>query len=126
MALEVWKDPEQLGGFILCVLTIPMCCVATALRFMASKKTTGRANLESWLAMAALVFFLVYTLMFLYRSSRPSPLSDPACLVRLSLFLTCVFIPVLTVLNGRGLPELMMGPPETIVHVLKVRLFALV
>lgn len=80
MALEVWKDPEQLGGFILCVVTIPICCLATGLRFAASKKTTGSANLESWLSLAALVFFLVYTLMFLYRSSRLS--FYPACLVR--------------------------------------------
>ncbi|KAJ0115789.1 hypothetical protein J7T55_010612 [Diaporthe amygdali] len=93
MALEVWKDSQQLGGFILCVVTIPMCCLATGLRFAASKKTTGKVNLESWLALASLVFFLVYTLMFLY---------------------------LLTVLNGQSLTELAMGPPETIVHVLKV------
>lgn len=70
MALEVWKDPQQLGGFILCVVTIPICCVATGLRFAASKKTTGKANIESWLALAALIFFLVYTSMFLYRASH--------------------------------------------------------
>lgn len=47
-----------------------MCCLATGLRFAASKKTTGKVNLESWLALASLVFFLVYTLMFLYRESH--------------------------------------------------------
>lgn len=70
MTLEVWKSSEQLGGFILCVVTIPMCCLATGARFTAQKKTTtGRENLENWLALASLVFFLVYTLMFLYRTS---------------------------------------------------------
>lgn len=70
MAIEVWKDSEQLGAFILCVISIPMCCVATGLRFAAPKKKAGKESLENWLALASLVFFLVYTLMFLYRSSR--------------------------------------------------------
>jgi len=70
MAIEVWKDSEQLGALILCVVTIPMSCVATGLHFTAPKKTAGRENLEKLLALASLVFFLVYMLMFLYRPSH--------------------------------------------------------
>jgi hypothetical protein len=70
MTLEVQKDPQQLGAFILCVVTVPLCIGATVLRFFSSMKTTGVIGTESWLALVALVFFLVYTLMFLYRKPR--------------------------------------------------------
>lgn len=93
MALQVWRDPQQLGGFILCVVSIPMCILATVLRFVANRKTSRSIGVETWLAFVALIFFLVYTSMFLY---------------------------LLTVMNGASLLELEMGPPAMIVHILKV------
>lgn len=69
MTLEVWKDSQQLGGFVLCVVTVPLCIVTVALRFAANIKSTGKIGMETWFAFVSLIFFLVYTLMFLYRKS---------------------------------------------------------
>ena len=75
MTLDVWRDSQQSAGFIICVLTLPICTIATALRFVATAKSKREYGVENWFALIALVFFLVYTSIFLYRKS--SRLSAP-------------------------------------------------
>lgn len=78
MALQVWKSSQQGGGFVLCVVTIPLCLAATALRFWASARTSRKVGVEDWLALVALVFFEAYTSMFLYRKSGTFTGPEPA------------------------------------------------
>ncbi|KAI0450927.1 hypothetical protein F5B21DRAFT_407149 [Xylaria acuta] len=47
--------------FIFSIVLAFLCSLATALRFVASKRVLGKLGLEDWFAFAALIFFLGYT-----------------------------------------------------------------
>lgn len=67
MAFEVFRDSQQSAGFVLCVATLPSCILATVLRLVATKRANREIGVEDGFALLALLFFLVYTSMFLYR-----------------------------------------------------------
>ncbi|KAI1392108.1 uncharacterized protein F4822DRAFT_389641 [Hypoxylon trugodes] len=93
MAFEVFKDSQQGAAFVICVVTTPVCILATYLRFVATKRAHRKIGIEDWFSLVALIFFVPYTLIFIY---------------------------LLTRLNGKSLQELAKLPPEEGMHILKV------
>lgn len=61
MAFKVFDDKAHGTGFVVAVVTIPICILATALRFYISKLPGKKIGLEDWFALVALLAFLVYT-----------------------------------------------------------------
>ncbi|KAI1100350.1 hypothetical protein F4804DRAFT_319288 [Jackrogersella minutella] len=60
MALNVFHDPQEAAGWILSVILAPICIIATALRFLATKRGGRKIGWEDYYALLALVFFLPY------------------------------------------------------------------
>lgn len=69
MGLQVFRDTDQGAAFVLCVVTAPICILATALRFLAGRSRSRNIELENWFALAALLFYLAFVGVFLYRES---------------------------------------------------------
>ncbi|KEY73199.1 hypothetical protein S7711_04165 [Stachybotrys chartarum IBT 7711] len=68
MPFNVFHDPQQGAGFVVCVVTIPLCLVATILRFIGTIRASRNILWEDWFALIALIFHLAYTSTFLYRA----------------------------------------------------------
>ncbi|KAI1657078.1 hypothetical protein F4813DRAFT_396621 [Daldinia decipiens] len=66
MGFEITKDSHQTAAFIVCLITAPTCIVATALRFIATRRNRRRIGWEDWFALLALIFFLIYVALLLY------------------------------------------------------------
>jgi hypothetical protein len=64
MAFRVFTNSQQGAAFVLCLVTIPLCTIATALRVESTRRARRKIGLEDGFAMAALVFHLVFTTMF--------------------------------------------------------------
>ncbi len=82
MSFQVFRDPQQSAGFVICLVTIPICIAATILRFVATSRARRKIGYEDGFALAALIFFLVYTLIFLYREF-PQASGHEAALLRI-------------------------------------------
>ncbi|KAI1389071.1 uncharacterized protein F4822DRAFT_404864 [Hypoxylon trugodes] len=57
---------QQKAAFATCVITLPICTLATGLRFVATHRSGRKPGLEDWFALAALVTFLPYAVALLY------------------------------------------------------------
>ncbi|KFA71230.1 hypothetical protein S40288_03867 [Stachybotrys chartarum IBT 40288] len=93
MPFNVFHDPQQGAGFVVCVVTIPLCLVATILRFIGTIRASRNILWEDWFALIALIFHLAYTSTFLY---------------------------LLTEMNGAPLQEVALGPPAQIINIMRV------
>ncbi|KAI0455319.1 hypothetical protein F5B21DRAFT_193676 [Xylaria acuta] len=60
MAFKVFDSPDQTATFFLCVFTTPICILLTVLRFTSAQRHARKIGLEDWLALAALIIFLVW------------------------------------------------------------------
>lgn len=60
MAFEVFKSSDQTATFFLCIFTTPICVLLTLLRFTTTQRRGRNIGLEDWLALAALIIFLVW------------------------------------------------------------------
>lgn len=78
MAFEIFRDPQQGAGFVLCVVTIPICILATILRFSGTIRASRKIQWEDWFALLALIFHLLYATMFLF-SKFPTPSRSKRC-----------------------------------------------
>lgn len=58
MALDMFKNPLLGACFILIVIFTPTSIVATVLRFVASRSSSGKVGKEDWAALGALLVFL--------------------------------------------------------------------
>ncbi|KAK5989623.1 Satratoxin biosynthesis SC1 cluster protein 4 [Cladobotryum mycophilum] len=66
MALHVFDDTQQGASFIVCIVSTPICILATILRFVATSHSGRKIGLEDWFALLGLFFFLLYTAMLLW------------------------------------------------------------
>ncbi|KAK8059000.1 hypothetical protein PG994_009448 [Apiospora phragmitis] len=64
--LNVFVDPLQGAVFLICILTIPICTLATTLRFFNTKRSGRKVNLEDWFALVALLSFWVHAALSLW------------------------------------------------------------
>lgn len=60
MAFEVFKSADQTATFFLCIFTTPICILLTLLRFTTTQRRGRNIGLEDWLALAALIIYLVW------------------------------------------------------------------
>ena len=63
---NVFDRYEYRAGFFVCIITAPICILATILRFVATRRTSRKLGLEDWFALLALLPYLTYTVMFLW------------------------------------------------------------
>ncbi|KAI5868249.1 hypothetical protein GGS23DRAFT_608860 [Durotheca rogersii] len=56
--MVVLGDSQQKAAFSMCVISIPICILATILRFVATRRSGRRSGFEDWFALAALLTFL--------------------------------------------------------------------
>lgn len=63
---NVFDRAEYRAAFFVCVLTAPICILATILRFVTTKRTSRKLGLEDWFALLALLPYLTYTVMLLW------------------------------------------------------------
>ncbi|ROV90139.1 hypothetical protein VPNG_09787 [Cytospora leucostoma] len=64
MTFNVFDTAEYRAAFFVCILTTPLCILATALRFAHAR--TSKIGREDWLALVALLAYLTYTVMILW------------------------------------------------------------
>lgn len=57
---HVFDDGLQGAALVIFIVFTPLCMLATALRFVSSRISFGRQGIEDWLALGALVFFLIW------------------------------------------------------------------
>lgn len=69
---DVFDRYEYRAGFFVCVITAPICILATILRFVATKRTSRKLGLEDWFALLALLPYLTYTVMFMWSKCTAS------------------------------------------------------
>lgn len=67
MTFKIFDDPQQGAGFVLCIITIPLCTLATVLRFVATIRAHRSFGFEDAFAFIALLFHLLFTTIFIYR-----------------------------------------------------------
>ncbi|KAI8949603.1 hypothetical protein F4801DRAFT_552681 [Xylaria longipes] len=60
MAFGVFDSADQTATFFLCIFTTPICVLLTVLRFSTTQRRSRKIGLEDWLALAALIFYLVW------------------------------------------------------------------
>ncbi|KAI0413624.1 hypothetical protein F5X98DRAFT_351347 [Xylaria grammica] len=60
MAFMVFNSADQTATFFLCIFTTPICILLTLLRFTTTQRRGRRVGLEDWLALAALIIYLVW------------------------------------------------------------------
>ncbi|KAI1755489.1 hypothetical protein F4782DRAFT_527540 [Xylaria castorea] len=60
MAFKVFDSPDQTATFFLCIFTTPICILLTVLRFTTTQRRARKVGLEDWLALAALIIYLVW------------------------------------------------------------------
>lgn len=63
MAWGIFNDPVQSLVFAVGLVFTPICVIATALRFTASRVSLGKIGIEDWLALGALVFYITWTVI---------------------------------------------------------------
>ncbi|KID73851.1 benzoate 4-monooxygenase cytochrome P450, partial [Metarhizium brunneum ARSEF 3297] len=63
MAWGIFNDPVQSLVFAVGLVFTPICVIATALRFIASRVSLGKIGIEDWLALGALVFYITWTVI---------------------------------------------------------------
>lgn len=69
MGLHVFDSSEQGADFIVCVISLPICILATILRFASTMSSRRKFGCEDMFALLALVFYLLYTLMSFWSES---------------------------------------------------------
>lgn len=106
MAFTLFNDPTQGAILVVSCVLLPLCTLATILRFNFSRRTQQNVGLEDWFALAAWAMFLIYVTMVLI-SKHQHGLSISYCVFVLVtdewLYLTVVFI-----LNGNDFSGLTM------------------
>lgn len=63
MAWGIFNDPVQSLVFAVSLVFTPICVIATALRFIASRVSLGKIGIEDWFALGALVFYITWTVI---------------------------------------------------------------
>ena len=72
---NVFADSLALSSFVIFVVSTPLCTIATALRFVASRYAAGKPRIEDWLALGALAFLLAWIGICIQSiCGRPSPM----------------------------------------------------
>jgi len=66
MAVEIPGSSLQDTAFIIAVVGVSVAIMATALRFVATKRAGRRPNWEDWFAALSTFFFIAYVVPFLY------------------------------------------------------------
>ena len=61
MTFNVFNNSEEGTGFVVAVVSIPICFFAVFLRFLSTTRAGRKINVEDWFALLALLTFLVYT-----------------------------------------------------------------
>ena len=84
MGFNVFNDSEAATGFVLAVLAMPICCLATGLRFVSTKRAGKKIGMEDWFALLALVTFLIYTSIDLWSE----------CAAVLMRLFVCLLVPI--------------------------------
>ncbi|KAF2235728.1 hypothetical protein EV356DRAFT_499344 [Viridothelium virens] len=75
MVIHILDRPENAAGWVLSIILTPICVVATALRFVATKRSRRDPGWEDWWALLALIFFIpyaVYLIMILTQANGRS------------------------------------------------------
>ncbi|KAI0003533.1 hypothetical protein F4779DRAFT_601778 [Xylariaceae sp. FL0662B] len=93
MTFRIFSDSQQGAGFVLCVVTIPLCTVAIILRLASTRHARRKIGSEDIFALIALVFHLLFTTIFIY---------------------------LLTQLNGQNYAQIAAIAPDKLTHILKV------
>ncbi|KAK3983798.1 hypothetical protein QBC44DRAFT_302513 [Cladorrhinum sp. PSN332] len=65
MPFEIFDDQEHGEGFIVIIVSIPVCILAVALRFISTIRSGKKIGIENWCALVGLVTFLIYSCSFL-------------------------------------------------------------
>lgn len=60
MAFHVFNDPTQGTALVIFVIVVPLCAISVAMRFVASRRTIGKAGREDWLALGAYICLLAF------------------------------------------------------------------
>ncbi|PFH63415.1 hypothetical protein XA68_10004 [Ophiocordyceps unilateralis] len=84
MVLGIAQDSLAAVSFVVCVVTAPLCLVATLFRFAAAVRIGRRVSIEDWCALAALIVFLAFVALIIWGYMLP-PLPTPLASVRNSL-----------------------------------------
>ena len=69
MAFHVFDDSTQGAILVLSCITLPLCTLATILRFGMSRRASRKNGLEDWFALGALITFITYTAIVLRSKS---------------------------------------------------------
>lgn len=65
MAFTLFDDTTQGAILVVCCVLLPLCTVATALRFNVSRRTQSKIGLEDWFALGAWAMFVIYVTIVL-------------------------------------------------------------
>lgn len=66
MWLHVWDNSLQRACFVVGVVGVAVAILATALRFVATKRSARKPDWEDWFAVLATIFYIFYVVPFLY------------------------------------------------------------
>jgi hypothetical protein len=66
----LFADPVLQAGFAVLVVFTPICIVVTGLRFYAARLVKRRLAMEDWLALGALICFLLWVVFLSISKSR--------------------------------------------------------
>ena len=66
----LFADPVLQAGFAVLVVFTPICIIAVGLRFWSVRLTKRRVGMEDWLALGALICFLLWVIILILSVSK--------------------------------------------------------